>query len=53
MVLPVRYLDADEQVAVGLSMEITVLISSRKNFAGDLRSGPQVQVREWIRSVDH
>ena len=29
VVLPIRYLDADEQVAVGFAMEIIVFVSSR------------------------
>ena len=52
VVLPVKYLDTDAQGAAGFFMEITVLVSSRYNLAGDLRSGPQVQFREWLRSVD-
>ena len=53
VVLPVISLDAYEHGAFGLSMEITVFFSSRYNLAGDLRIGPQVQVRELLRSVDH
>ena len=53
VVLPVRYLDAYEQGEVGLSMEISVFVSSRYNLAGDIRSGTQFQVREWLRSVYH
>ena len=51
--LPGISLDADEQGAVGFSVERLVLIYSRYNLAGDIRSGPQVQFREWLRSRGH
>ena len=53
VVLPVRSLDEYEKGSVEFYMEVTIFVSSRYNLVGDNRRGPQVQVREWIRSVDH
>ena len=51
--LPVRSLDTYEKGAVGFFMDIFFFVYSRYNLEGDLRRGPQVQVIEWLRSVDH
>ena len=53
MVLPVGSLDADEQGAVCFYLKITVFVSYSYNIEGDIISDPQVQVKEWLRSVDH
>ena len=53
MGIPGISLDADEQGAVWLAVEILVFISSVYTLEGYLRSGSQVQVREWIRSRYH
>ena len=53
MGIPGISLDADEQGEVGLAVEILVFISSMWNLKGFLRSGSQVQIREWIRSGYH
>ena len=44
------YFDADELGASKFSVYRLVLIYSRYNLSEDLRSGPQVQVIEGIRS---
>ena len=53
MGIPGISLDADEQGAVWLAVEILVFISSVYTLEGYLRSGSQVQVREWIMSGYH
>ena len=47
------FLDADEQGAFGLAVEILVFIYYMYNIEGYIRRGSQVQVREWIRSRYH
>ena len=51
--MTIRYLDAYDRGVVGFTVERNLFISSRYNPAGDLRSGTQVQVREWLRSGGH